>query len=156
MCLGERSSYGSVLLGSFRLECCFIVPRLFPFCCHFNFAPSSISGSGQSWQLFVMYPTKYFGDLLILNHFSWQVKAGKQMSLAVAQTVKPGCSSSAGTHLLRSDGVLLCGGFCILSSWTALGSWGYYLTPQAGTETLSRVRKEAALRSLRKGLNAGS
>ena len=29
-----------------------------------------------------MYPTKYFGDLLILNHFSWQVKAGKQMSLA--------------------------------------------------------------------------
>ena len=103
-----------------------------------------------------MYPTKYFGDLLILNHFSWRVKTGKQMSLASS----PDCR----TWLLFLSGdppfALWWGSTLqqVSVSWAPGRLWdlgGYYLTHSSRNwDAESCVKERPHWGSLWKGLNA--
>ena len=114
----------AVLLGCLGLRCCLMAPRPFLFNAISTLLLLASVGVASIGSSYIMYPKKYFGDLVILNHFSWHAKAGKQMSWPAAQTGNPACCPSAGTHLLCSDGLYSVARFFILSSWTALGSWG--------------------------------
>lgn len=68
----------AVLLGCLQLGCCFTAPRPFLFVAISTLlllASAEVASVGSSY---ITYPKKYFGDLLILNHFGWHAKARKQ------------------------------------------------------------------------------
>lgn len=118
----------AVLLGCFPLGALLYSTSALPFRCHFNFAPSSISGSGQSWQLLRNVSNEIFWGPI--NSQPLQLASEGRETNELGKW--PRLSNRAAVHQRGPTFCTLMGfysaaGFCILSSWTALGSWGLLL-----------------------------
>lgn len=138
--LGEHSTSVNVILsfwGDFHLECAlWYSGSSFPL--RFSFASSNISGSDHTWQLYITCPKKYFGDLLILNQFSWQEERPGTNEFGQ----EPRSSNQAAVDSRGPTFMLCCGStlwmvflFDLVDGFGILG----VIAPlaQAGTETLS-------------------
>ena len=125
--LGERSSCTCCPSGTFRSECCFLVPQLFLFV-----AISTLlllaSVEVASWQLLCYVSNEIFWGpinsqpLQLASEDRETNELGEQPRLSNLAAVP-----QRGPTFRALMGFYSAAGFCILSSWTALGSWGLLL-----------------------------